>query len=127
MFYKIDHEWIDFKGLIAYVGISNFKFPGIEAIHEIRFKEPLEFARRGEVLLDRADDYRIEVHMPVDGWILKVNGLFLTNDFSQILERLQKSGWMVSITPVNASERNELISCEQYHTSIIHDPNQIHK
>lgn len=124
MFYTKDHEWIDFQGLIAYVGISNFKLLEFKEIHEIRLMEPLGFARAGEVFAWIGyDDYWVEVHMPVDGWILKVNGVFLANDLAEILGHLEKNGWMVSIAPVSASGRKDLLSSEQYHASIVHIPN----
>jgi glycine cleavage system H protein len=118
IFYTSDHEWIDFQGLIAYVGISNFKLLGFKAIHEVTFSEHVGFIDKGQVLAwIRYNDYRIAVHMPVDGWVLKINRLFAANDLVQMSEHLAKGGWILSITPVNAAEREGLIPSGQYRPS----------
>src|ERR1700710_843227 len=110
MFYTPDHEWIDFQGSIAYIGISNFKLLGFEEIHEVKFNEPSQVKKKRDIIAwIRYYDYRIAVQMPIDGSIFQINELFLLKNMDRISEHLAKSGWIISIIPANPSDRNELI------------------
>jgi glycine cleavage system H protein len=118
VFYTKDHEWIDFQGPVAYVGVSNFRFLGFKAIHDVKLNELSGLIKRGEIVAwIKYFDYQIEVHMPVDGTIVQVNRLFVYKSMGLISEHLAKSGWIVSITPAYPLERNELIPSEEYRTS----------
>ncbi|SEN98147.1 hypothetical protein SAMN05660816_01801 [Niastella yeongjuensis] len=35
LYYTNDHEWIDFQGVVAYVGVCRFKLSGFKEIHKI--------------------------------------------------------------------------------------------
>lgn len=119
MYYTPDHEWIDFQGIIAYVGLSNFKLLGFKTIHEISSREPLQTAAKGEVLARvRYNDWNIGLHMPVDGRILRLNSLFIVNNLAQIAEHMNRSGWMISIAPTNPDDRHGLIPFQQYRQSM---------
>jgi glycine cleavage system H protein len=115
MYYTSDHEWIEFQGTTACVGISSFKLIGFKAIDEIIFNEPLSYKKRGDIVAwIQYKDYKIEVHMPVDGSIVQVNKKLLGKDPGQIFAHLSKSGWIFAIIPTNRYERNELIPIKDY-------------
>ena len=40
LYFTKDHEWIDFQGSVAYVGISYFKLIGFKEIQELIFIDP---------------------------------------------------------------------------------------
>jgi glycine cleavage system H protein len=115
MYYTKDHEWIDFQGALAYVGLSNFKLLGFKTIHEVDMKEPLQFAPKGVVLLSvRYNDWWIDLHMPVDGRVVRLNRIFLMNNLDQIAEHMRHSRWIVSIAPDRPTDRSALLSFSQY-------------
>ncbi len=115
MYYTRDHEWIDFQGTGAYVGVSNFKLIGFRAIDEVIFHDVHRFKKKGDVIAwIRYKDYKIEILMPVSGSIVQVNKVFLDEDLDQISTHLEKTGWIVSIIPANPFERKELIPTNEY-------------
>jgi glycine cleavage system H protein len=119
MYYTRDHEWIDFQGTGAYVGVSNFKLIGFREIDEVIFRETKSPMKKGDLVAwIRYKDYKIEILMPVDGSIVQINKIFLGNNLKQISTHLQKSGWIFSIIPTNYYHREDLIPIEEYMTLI---------
>jgi glycine cleavage system H protein len=115
MYYTSDHEWIDFQGTVAYMGVSSFKLLGFRAIHEVLFNDPVSYKKRGDIIAwIRYQDYKIDILMPVDGSIVQVNRILLNNDLKQISDHLGKSGWMFSIIPSNRYDRKNLIPVKDY-------------
>lgn len=81
IYFTHDHEWIDFQGAVAYIGVCNFKLTGFREIHDLKFHEASGFKKRGKVIaIVKYNDYKIEVHMPVDGKIVKLNDDLLSGN-----------------------------------------------
>ncbi|HEX7847999.1 MAG TPA: hypothetical protein VF476_19505, partial [Chitinophagaceae bacterium] len=60
IYFTTDHEWIDFRGSIAYTGICGFKLLGFKELHEVTFHEPGVFRKKGEVIASiRYNDYQV--------------------------------------------------------------------
>jgi glycine cleavage system H protein len=115
MYYTKDHEWIDFRGTCAYIGVSSFKLLGFREIHEVIFNDAINFKKKGEVVAWlRYKDYKIELLMPVDGSIVQINKIFSNKDLKSVSEHLEKSGWIFSIIPSNPYERDGLIPIKEY-------------
>jgi glycine cleavage system H protein len=115
MYYTKDHEWIDFRGTCAYVGVSNFKLLGFREIHAVIFNDAINFKKKGEVIAWlRYKDYKIELLMPVDGSIVQINKIFSNKDLKSITGHLEKSGWIFSIIPSNPYDRADLIPISEY-------------
>ena len=115
MYYTRDHEWIDFQGTGAYVGVSNFKLIGFREINEVIFEGTKSLVKKGEIVAwIRYKDYKIEILMPVDGSIVQINKVFLGKDLKQITAHLEKSSWIFSIIPTNYYGREDLIPIEEY-------------
>jgi glycine cleavage system H protein len=114
-YYTTDHEWIDFQGTVAYIGICKFKLIGFKQIQEIKFTEPSGFKKKGEVIASvKYNDYLIEVHMPVDGKVLQANEKLVTENPNILLDCAESSAWIALITPSQPHERKELLSPKQY-------------
>ena len=115
MYYTKNHEWIDFRGTCAYVGISNYKLIGFGEIHEVIFNDPINFKLKGEIIAwIRYKDYKIEILMPVNGSIVQINKIFSNKNQKSIDAHLEKSGWIFSIIPSNPYDRNDLIPIRDY-------------
>lgn len=115
IYYTKDHEWIAFQGSVAYVGICSFKLIGFREIHQIIFKTHTGFRRQGEVIaIIKYKDYRIEVHMPVDGEILQLNDVILLANPTILLQHAETSGWVILIVPSHPYERKDLLLPKQY-------------
>jgi glycine cleavage system H protein len=46
IYYTNDHEWIDFQGSVAYIGVCRFKLSGFKEIHMIKFTEISDLDRQ---------------------------------------------------------------------------------
>jgi len=114
-YYTRDHEWIEFQGTVAYVGICRFKLTGFKQIQEISFKEPSGFKKQGEVVATvKYNDYMIEAHMPVDGKVLQVNEKLVAGNPNILLDCAESSAWIALIVPSLPHERWNLLLPKQY-------------
>ncbi len=116
-YYTKDHEWIDFKGKVAYIGICKFKLTGFKQIQEIKFNEIGGIKKQGEVIATiKYNDYQIDVHMPVDGEVIQVNEKLVSESPNMLLDCAEGSGWVALIIPLLPLERKDLLLPKQYHT-----------
>lgn len=114
-YYTKDHEWIDFQGTVAYIGICKFKLTGFKQIQEIKFIEPSGFKKQGEVIASvKYNDYLIEAHMPVDGKVLQVNDKLVSGNPNILLDCAESSAWIALIVPSLPHERKDLLLPKQY-------------
>ena len=115
LYYTNDHEWIDFQGSIAYVGICQFKLLGFKEIQQITFNEIEGFKKRGEVIATiKYNDYQIEAHMPVDGKIDRINDGLTRENSSLLLNQPESNGWIALVVPSQPYERRDLLLPKQY-------------
>jgi len=115
LYYTNDHEWIDFQGSVAYIGICQFKLLGIKEIQQIVFAEGLDLKKQGEVIASiQYDDYQIPVHMPVEGKIISINDLLLTDDKNVLLQQPEDNGWIALVVPGQLNDKTGLLPPEEY-------------
>jgi len=114
LYYTNDHEWINFQGAVAYLGICRFKLTGFKQIHKISFNEFSGFKRQGEVIATvRYNDYLVEVHMPVDGKLVQVNENLVSGNPGILLDAAE-TAWIALIVPSLPLERKNLLRPNQY-------------
>lgn len=115
LYYTKDHEWIDFQGTVAYVGVCSFKLIGFREVQQIVFNESTGFRKKGEVIASvKYNDYQIEAHMPVDGKVVEVNDTLVSGNPNVLLQHAESSGWIALIVPSQPYERNDLLAPGQY-------------
>jgi len=115
LYYTKDHEWINFQGTVAYIGVCSFKLSGFKAIHQISFKESSGFKKKGDVIATvRYNNYQIEAHMPVDGKVVQVNETLLSGNQNALLQHPENIGWFALIVPSQPYERKDLLLPKQY-------------
>ena len=91
LYYTKDHEWIDFQGLVAFVGVCSFKLLGFNQIQQIVFANYPDFKKQGEVIATiNYKDCKIQVNMPVDGKIIDLNKKLLTGKPNILLQAAEK-------------------------------------
>lgn len=118
LYYTYDHEWIDFQGSVAYVGVCHFKLSGFKEIQQIIFAEISALINQGEVIASiKYDDYLVLVHMPVAGRIISFNDILLTEEKSILLQQPEDNGWIALIVPDQLKKRTGLQSPEEYRFS----------
>lgn len=115
LYYTKDHEWIEFQGSVAYVGICSFKLTGFREVQQIIFNIRSGFKKQGEVIaIIKNKDYQIEAHMPVDGKIVQPNDILLSANPNTLLQHAENSGWIALIVPSQPYERKDLLLLKQY-------------
>lgn len=115
LYYTYDHEWVDFQGSVAYMGVCVFKLTGFKGIENIHFRVDSGFAKQGDtIVVIQYKDYFVEAHMPVDGKILQLNELLLGNDKSILALDPENEGWIALIVPALPYDRTGLIISKHY-------------
>lgn len=115
VFYTTDHDWIEFQGSIAYVGVCSFKLTGFRQIQEIVFNDLTRELKQGDCIASiRYNDYRIEARMPVDGKVIQVNDKYLSGSFNALREDAEGDGWLCLIALSSPENRLGLIPPDQY-------------
>jgi glycine cleavage system H protein len=114
LYYTPDHDWVNFQGAIAYVGICPFKLTGFKKIHQLFFQDPKRFYKQGEIIATIIyNDYQVELRMPVDGELLQINEQ-LKDNHNPVLEQPEGAGWLALIVPAQPYERRGLILPKDY-------------
>jgi glycine cleavage system H protein len=115
LYYTNDHEWIDFQGSVAYIGVCQFKLSGIKEIQQIVFAENSDLRKQGEIIASiHFDDYQIPVHMPVEGKIITINDLLLTDNKNLLIQQPENNGWIALAVPGQLNNKRGLLSPEEY-------------
>lgn len=118
LYYTSDHEWIDFQGSVASIGVCAFKLLGIKQIEKIEFSEEDNFKKCGEVVASIIyEDYKIDVHMPVNGKIISMNDAILSGNENIVLQEPETAGYIALIVPSSPYDRNGLMISEKYRMS----------
>jgi glycine cleavage system H protein len=115
LYFTKDHEWVDFRGAVAYTGVCGFKLLGFKEIDHIELSESSGLKKQGDILATiHYRDYQIKAHMPVDGKILQLNYDLVTGNKNILLLQPETSGWIAKIAPAQPYDRNDLLLPKQY-------------
>jgi glycine cleavage system H protein len=115
LYYTNDHEWIDFQGSVAYIGICPFKLAGVKKIERIELSGESYSKKCGEVIASIFyGDYKTDVHMPVDGNVISFNEAILSGDQNRVLLEPETSGYIALIVPACPENRQGLIMSSKY-------------
>ena len=115
IYYTHSHEWIDFQGAVAYIGVCNFKLSGVRKINKIVFSRKGGFKNQGEVIaFIYGKDCRIPVHMPVEGKIISINDGQFSDNQNGLHMRSENDIWLALVGPAKPYERKGLMQYVQY-------------
>ena len=74
-----------------------------------------DLIKSGEVISSiQFDDYQILVHMPVEGKIISINDLLLTEGKDILLQQPENNGWIALVVPSRLNDTSGLLSAEDY-------------
>lgn len=115
LYYTTDHEWINFQGTIAYIGVCHFKLSGFKGIDQITYKATSGLRKAGETIATLTyHDFEIVVAMPVDGKILETNPTLIYSEPDYLIKHAETNGWIARIVPSQPYERKGLLLPKQY-------------
>ncbi len=122
LYYTVDHEWINFQGMLAFTGVAAIKLAGFDEVQFVVLQQLQGFRRQGEVLAAlKCRGREVKVHMPVDGNIIAVNEEVLYTN--SLLNATDGSCWIAQLFPSKPYQRTGLISSFEYNR-IIHPGKQ---
>ncbi|MBP6686215.1 MAG: hypothetical protein KA160_00050 [Lacibacter sp.] len=118
VYFTNDHEWIDFQGAVAYIGVCRFKLTGFRTVESLNIQQPGFFLQKGEVVATISyKEYSITVCMPVAGKLLQINDDLLNGNENILLSDAENNGWIGLIVPAQPYERNDLLPPKKYRFS----------
>lgn len=115
VYFTNGHEWVDFQGAVAYIGVCSFKLTGIRAVESLSLQEPGCSYKKGDVIATiKYKEYSIPVCMPVDGKLLQFNENLLNGTENILITDAENNGWIGLIVPLQPQERNGLLLPKDY-------------
>ncbi|MFA6060705.1 MAG: hypothetical protein WC756_21090 [Taibaiella sp.] len=116
MYYTNDHEWIEYRGYTALVGICKGKLSGDKELLRVEFAEDVSNMVRGSVIATfYLTGNSFFVSMPVDGKIIEFNKkLIETPSLIVSWDQHQRSVWIAKISPNAPYKREGLLQSHQY-------------
>lgn len=116
--YTATHEWVQLEDDIATVGITGY---AAELLSDITY---IELPAVGDNLAQTAilgtiETVKavVEVISPISGAVVEVNDV-ATGNPDLIGESPYDRGWLVKVTPSDASQFESLMTAEQYQTQV---------
>ena len=114
MYYTKDHEWIDYLGVSALIGIHKNKLSGIRRALHADFCPIPSVLPQGAVIAEfHSERGSIQVHMPVNGSVIAINPKLLNNP-SLIVHEALHSMWIAKISPAAPYLSAGLLRPHQY-------------
>jgi glycine cleavage system H protein len=121
--YTPEHEWVRIEGNVATVGITDFAQKELDELVYIEVDTVGESLEAGEVFgTVEAVKTTSDLFMPVSGEILEFNSQLDDSDGDDptlVNKDPYGEGWIVKIKMSNPGELDELLSAEDYETSLV--------
>ena len=115
LYFTDDHEWIDFQGSVAYIGVSAFKLTGIRKIDKVILAEIGAIFKANDIIASfYCNEYKIEVHMPVRGRLLSFNEELISKNYDSLIATPENQGWIALIGPSLPYDRTGLVISKTY-------------
>lgn len=118
MKYTNTHEWIDLKGDIGTVGITDHAQKELGDIVYVELPKVGKTVQAGEeaVVLE-STKAAADVYSPISGTILEVNSS-LTSASELVNQSPEASGWLFKIKPSNPKELDKLLDETAYRSLV---------
>ena len=112
--YSKDHEWLEFEGDVATIGITNH---AQESLGDIVFIDLPEIGKKilsgDEVSVIESVKAASDIYSPLDGEIIEVNEM-LTQDATLINKNAEDEGWIFRLKISDQSQIKNLMSFSDY-------------
>ena len=109
-----DHEWVDIKGDIATIGITDYAQGELGDIVFIEFPNlNTEFQKGESIGTIEAVKTVADIYMPLSGKIVALNDE-LNDDPSLVNNNPFDKGWMLKVQIMHKDEVSELMNTEKY-------------
>lgn len=114
MYFTESHEWIDLKGSVGTVGISNYAQQELGEIVSIELPQVGQSVKAGqEICVLESTKAAVDVYAPVSGKIVAVNEALKAKP-SQINQTAESTAWLFRMEVSNIQDVKSLMSRAQY-------------
>jgi glycine cleavage system H protein len=108
-----DHEWVDVKGNVAYIGISDFAQHALGDIVFVELPKTEKKINAGSILASVESVKAVsDVFSPLSGLVKETNSEL--GDTPELLNQAPYDNWIAAIELENASELDSLMSKAEY-------------
>lgn len=112
--YSVDHEWVEVRDGVAFVGISAHAAEELGDITFVELPQLDEYYKSGDTLgVIESVKAASDVYAPVSGKVVELNGE-LENHPETVNESPEEDGWFCKIELDNADELEDLMDEEAY-------------
>lgn len=112
--YTHDHEWLEVKGSIWRVGITQFAVDQLGDITLIDLPKEGDLITKGQRFGTVESVKSVsELYAPVSGRVTKINAA-LKDAPESVNSEPYGAGWMIELEPTEKSEIDELLSADAY-------------
>jgi len=112
--YTKEHEWVEFDGDTAIVGITNH---AQESLGDIVFIDLPTVGRKvksnEELCVIESVKAASDIYAPIDGEIIEINNN-LSDDASILNQDPEKDGWIFKMKISNSDQYNNLMNLDEY-------------
>lgn len=118
LLYSKEHEWIKVEGNKAIIGITDFAQSELGDIVFVELPEVGDTIQAGEPFGSVESVKTVsELYAPVTGKVLAIN-TELEDSPEEVNDEPYEAGWMIEVELANESEIKDLLSAEQYKSTI---------
>ena len=116
--YSKEHEWIEVKGDLATIGITDYAQHELGDVVFVELPKPGTKIETGKSFGTVESVKAVsEIYAPASGEVIESNGE-LQNTPEKINTDPHGSGWLVKVRPTNAAELNGLMDASAYEAYI---------
>ena len=112
--YTKEHEWVEFDGDTAIVGITNH---AQESLGDIVFIDLPSVGKKvksnEELCVIESVKAASDIYAPLDGQVIEINNN-LTDDASIVNQDPEKDGWIFKMKISNSNQYNNLMNLNEY-------------
>jgi len=116
--YTKEHEWVEFDGDTATVGITNH---AQESLGDIVFIDlptvGKEVKSNEELCVIESVKAASDIYAPIDGEVIEINNN-LNDDASIVNQDPEKDGWIFKMKIADPSQYNNLMTLDEYLASL---------
>lgn len=113
-YYTVDHEWVEVKGEVAFVGISVHAAEELGDVTFVELPHAGDFYNAGDTLgVVESVKAASDVYAPISGKVIAINSA-LENKPETVNESAEDKAWFCQIQPENMEEIEDLMNEKAY-------------
>jgi len=115
------HEWVEIKGDIATIGVTNFGRMHLGEIVNIKLPNLNKDVKANEAIcVLESNKAAVDIHSPMSGKIIEVNNK-LEKNLEDLNTSAEEKGWLFKVKITDPKEENNLMDLDEYEKKVSSD------